>query len=141
LLALVSMIVVVKLGDTGAYTVGRLIGRHKMAPTLSPGKTWEGTCGGLLCAWVGAWLMLEIVPPAIGWHDGSNALRGIPNFIAYGLIVGIAGIVGDLAESLLKRDAGVKDSSTWMPGMGGVLDVLDSMLAAAPVAYLFWVAS
>jgi phosphatidate cytidylyltransferase len=85
--------------------------------------------------------MLEIVPPAIGWHDGSNALRGIPNFIAYGLIVGIAGIVGDLAESLLKRDAGVKDSSTWMPGMGGVLDVLDSMLAAAPVAYLFWVAS
>lgn len=133
--ALVATIVVVKLGDTGAYTVGRLVGRHRMAPHLSPGKTIEGGAGHLAFACLGAWLALEYVPnrlldappllPAWGW-------------LAFGLVVGLAGLVGDLAESLLKRDMGRKDSSTWLPGFGGVLDIIDSILFAAPVAYFCW---
>jgi phosphatidate cytidylyltransferase len=134
--ALASLVIVVKMGDTGAYTVGRLIGRNKMAPVLSPGKTIEGAIGGLMFACLGSWIAVErltplmrpalpVAPPAWGW-------------LAYGLIVGIAGLLGDLAESLIKRDLGRKDSSDWMPGFGGVLDVLDSILFAAPVAYLCW---
>jgi phosphatidate cytidylyltransferase len=138
LLALVSLIAVVKMCDTGAYTVGRLIGRHKMTPRLSPGKTWEGAIGGLLFAVVGSWAVFELLAPHLNGRtpDSLEPWR----WIAYGLIVGGAGIFGDLAESLLKRDTGHKDSSPWMPGFGGVLDVLDSILFAAPVAYLCWAA-
>lgn len=139
MLALLSMIVVVKLTDIGAYTAGRLFGRHKMAPTLSPGKTWEGVVGGLLLAIGGAWFALG---PLAEWLEAESTREGAGKFavaIAYGLLVGGAGIVGDLAESLLKRDAGVKDSSDWLPGFGGVLDLLDSLLVASPVAYFCWV--
>lgn len=129
--AMAAWIVVVKMGDTGAYTVGRLIGRHKMAPLISPGKTLEGAVGALAFSCLGSWVMVQWLFPATmpgptwGW-------------IAFGLLVGAAGMIGDLAESLLKRDAGVKDSSTWMPGFGGVLDILDSLLLSAPVAYFCW---
>jgi phosphatidate cytidylyltransferase len=135
--ALVSMITVVKMGDTGAYTVGRLWGRHKMAPVLSPGKTWEGFAGHIAGACLGAWVGLAIFRP---WITGSDDwfVPG-PGWIIYGVLVGVAGLLGDLAESLLKRDVGAKDSSAWMPGFGGVLDVLDSILFAAPVAYLCWI--
>lgn len=139
MLALLSMIVVVKLTDIGAYTAGRLLGRHKMAPTLSPGKTWEGVVGGLLLAVGGAWIALG---PLAEWLGAESTHEGVGKFavaIVYGLLVGGAGIVGDLAESLLKRDAGVKDSSDWLPGFGGVLDLLDSLLVASPVAYFCWV--
>ncbi|HEY2146763.1 MAG TPA: CDP-archaeol synthase [Pirellulales bacterium] len=133
--ALVSLIAVVKMGDSGAYTIGRLFGRHKMAPTLSPGKTWEGAIGAVMGAVLGAWLAFRLMP--------SDASAAAPAFrwgwIVYGVIVGVAGMLGDLAESLIKRDAGVKDSSPWMPGFGGVLDVLDSILFAAPIAWLMWV--
>ena len=138
MVALVSLIAVVKIGDIGAFTVGRLFGRHKMTPVISPGKTWEGLVGGLVFACLGSYLVLGVLATALGL-EASEQTRPWIGWIAYGLVVGIAGVLGDLAESLLKRDAGRKDSSDWLPGFGGVLDILDSILAAAPVAYLFWV--
>jgi phosphatidate cytidylyltransferase len=142
---LVSLIAVVKMGDTGAYTVGRLIGQHKMTPQLSPGKTWEGAFGALLFSAFTGWLIFWLLatrgtPTAL--HE--TARMAAPWFrwqwIVYGAVVGMVGLVGDLAESLLKRDAGRKDSSPWMPGFGGLLDVLDSILFAAPVAWVWWTA-
>jgi phosphatidate cytidylyltransferase len=142
MMALASLIAVVKMGDSGAYTVGRLIGRHKMAPVLSPGKTWEGFGGAIVFAIIGSWIVLNVAAPAIS-HNGASAHWPETHLIrvaTYGLIIGIAGLLGDLAESLIKRDMGRKDSSPWMPGFGGVLDLLDSVLFAAPVAYLCWAA-
>lgn len=139
LLAMLSMIVVVKSTDIGAYTAGRLWGRHKMAPNLSPGKTWEGVAGGIVFAVLCSLLSFSTLATQLGVESQRGWLLWLVGAIAYGLIVSIAGIVGDLAESLLKRDAGVKDSSTWLPGFGGVLDLLDSLLLAAPVAYFCWV--
>ncbi len=137
LVGLVALIVVVKLGDTGAYTVGRLFGRHKMAPRISPGKTLEGAVGALGFACLGAWFSFTYPPLWMGF-----TLQQRPgSWLVFGLIVGLAGLLGDLAESLLKRDLGCKDSSTWLPGFGGVLDLLDSILFAAPVAYLSWLLS
>ena len=129
--ALASLIAVVKMGDIGAYTVGRLIGRHKMAPILSPGKTIEGACGAIAFAVLGSWLVAGLLFPY--WLD-----MRVTGWIPYGILVGLAGLFGDLSESLLKRDVGTKDSSEWLPGFGGVLDILDSILFAAPVAYACW---
>lgn len=137
MLALVSLIAVVKTSDIGQYTVGRLFGRHKLAPTVSPGKTWEGVLGGALFAFVAALLVVTYAVPAM--LGGKRMPEGSVAWLAvYSTALAATGVVGDLAESLLKRDAGVKDSSSWMPGFGGVLDLLDSLLGAAPVAYLFW---
>ncbi|MEX2308117.1 MAG: CDP-archaeol synthase [Pirellulales bacterium] len=137
MLALVSLIATVKMSDIGQYTVGRLFGKHKLAPLISPGKTWEGAAGGVLFAVATAWIV---------FHWGATALLGsdavVSNQVAvvlFGVLVAIAGMIGDLAESMIKRDAEVKDSSNWLPGFGGVLDMLDSLLGAAPVAYVFWV--
>jgi phosphatidate cytidylyltransferase len=134
LLPLLSLIATVKLSDTMQYTFGRIFGKHKVAPTLSPGKTWEGTIGGIgsatLISSVGIAYIIQ------GTAGMQPALLAKP--AAFALAVTIVGIIGDLAESMLKRDAGVKDSSDWLPGFGGVLDILDSLLLAAPVAYLFW---
>jgi phosphatidate cytidylyltransferase len=137
MLALVSMIAIVKSSDIGQYTAGRLFGKHKLAPMVSPGKTWEGVFGGVLFALVAAWLMMAYAAPAMLW-DGWFLDVWIGRLALYAVALVAAGLVGDLAESLLKRDAGVKDSSAWMPGFGGVLDLLDSLLGAAPVAYFFW---
>jgi phosphatidate cytidylyltransferase len=131
--ALVSLIAVVKMGDSGAYTVGRMIGRHKMAPLLSPGKTWEGVTGAIGFAMLGAWIVFRL------WPGARSDPRFRWQWLVYGAVVGIAGLVGDLTESLIKRDAGRKDSSAWMPGFGGILDVLDSVLLAAPIAWILWV--
>jgi phosphatidate cytidylyltransferase len=125
---LVCLLVVVKMGDIGAYTVGRLIGRHKMAPRISPGKTLEGAAGALLFAAVGSWASFTLL----------SVQGGIKCWLPFGLLIGVAGIFGDLAESLLKRDAGVKDSSRWLPGFGGVLDIIDSVLLASPLAWFCW---
>lgn len=133
--ALLTLVIVVKMCDTGAYTVGRLIGRHKMTPRLSGGKTWEGLLGGLAFACLGSWCAFYWLLPALA--DSVPAPVHYAWWV-YGLVVGLTGVVGDLAESLLKRDLKCKDSSTWMPGFGGVLDVLDSLLFSAPVAYLLW---
>ncbi|MCS7207859.1 MAG: phosphatidate cytidylyltransferase [Dehalococcoidia bacterium] len=111
--------------DTAAYGVGTLLGRHRLAPAISPGKTWEGAMGGL-AGGVGATLLLD-------------AFLGLPLSwglaIACGLAVGILAQVGDLAQSLLKRSAGVKDSGHILPGHGGVLDRLDSVVFVLPVVY------
>jgi phosphatidate cytidylyltransferase len=136
---LASLLLVVKFSDTGAYTVGRLFGRHKMTPTLSPGKTWEGAIGGLAAGCLGAWISQYVLLPQSVDLSSMSPAAPAWGWLAYGLMVGVAGMLGDLAESLLKRDMGRKDSSTWMPGFGGVLDILDSALFAAPVAYLCWI--
>jgi phosphatidate cytidylyltransferase len=134
--SLALLIVVVKMGDTGAYFTGRLLGRHKMTPVLSPGKTVEGAIGAIFFACLSAWLCGYLIFPLL---DADCFAKPGWIWIIYGLFIGIAGMLGDLAESLIKRDAGRKDSSTWMPGFGGVLDVLDSLLFAAPVGWLFWI--
>ncbi len=133
--ALVSMIIVAKLCDVGAYTVGRLIGRHKMAPSLSPGKTIEGAVGGIAFAILGAWLSVAVLFPLATGSPSQTTWVGV---VIYGLAVGLAGMLGDLAESLIKRDVMRKDSGTNVPGFGGFLDVYDSLLLAAPVAFGLW---
>jgi phosphatidate cytidylyltransferase len=130
--AMAAWIIVVKMGDTGAYAVGRLIGRHKMAPLLSPGKTIEGAAGALVFSCLSSWGLFRLMAPNPNWESPWWG------WLVFGLLVGTAGIVGDLAESLLKRDVGVKDSSTWLPGFGGVLDIIDSLLLSAPVAWYCW---
>ena len=117
--------------DTGAYAFGRMFGRRKLIPSVSPAKTIEGALGGVLIAIVGAWLyVMFLLKP---FAQLSVLPSGI---IIFGLAVGVVGQIGDLAESLLKRDSGVKDSSKLLPGHGGILDRFDSLLFVLPVAYL-----
>ena len=128
---LLSLVAVVKAGDVAAYVVGSLIGRRRMAPVLSPGKTWEGAAASVAGSLAAAWFVLER-----GGLDAASRPWG--GWIAYGLAVGLAGMLGDLAESLLKRESGSKDSGSSLGGLGGVLDLVDSLLFAAPVAWLLW---
>jgi phosphatidate cytidylyltransferase len=136
LFPLLAVIATVKLSDTGQYFVGSNFGRRKLAPRISPKKTWEGAVGGGIAASVLAALIIVMLQRRIVGLDPPHPLWTL----CFTLSVSVGGVFGDLAESLLKRDAGVKDSSNWMPGLGGVLDLLDSLLFAAPVAYL-WFAS
>lgn len=126
---LILFLVAVKFTDIGAYFTGSAIGRHKMIPWLSPGKSWEGLAGGLIAAAgvsaAAAGLMGEIGLD-VGLSVGAAA--------AFGAVVGVAGQFGDLCESLLKRSADSKDSGALVPQFGGVLDIIDSPLLAAPVA-------
>ncbi|TCV91878.1 phosphatidate cytidylyltransferase [Luteibacter rhizovicinus] len=118
-------LVIVWAADTGAYFSGRFFGRRKLAPRISPGKTWAGVYGALVAgaftAWLGGWLL--------GVPDTDHML----GLIGLGLLTVAASVVGDLFESLLKRHADVKDSGTLFPGHGGLLDRLDSVFAALPV--------
>jgi phosphatidate cytidylyltransferase len=134
--ALFSMLLIVKMADTGAFAFGKSFGRHKMTPILSPGKTWEGAIGGVATACVTSWLFFCFAAPSI---VGETYVP--PSTLAaltYGAALALAGMVGDLAESLLKRDMERKDSSTWLRGLGGVLDIIDAPLVAGPVAWMFW---
>ena len=131
LVPLVSLIAVVKAGDIAAYAIGSLIGRTRMAPVLSPGKTWEGAAASIAASIAMAWLVIEQV-------GGSLPARPLGGWLVYGAVVGMAGMVGDLAESLVKRDLGAKDSGSVLGGMGGFLDLIDSLLLAGPVAWLLW---
>jgi phosphatidate cytidylyltransferase len=117
--------------DTGAYAVGRTMGRHKLIPSISPGKTVEGAVGGVLITVLACWLYVRfaLAPYA------QLALRP-RDIVLFGIAVSIAAQVGDLAESLIKREAGVKDSSRLIPGHGGILDRFDSLLFVLPVAWL-----
>jgi phosphatidate cytidylyltransferase len=135
-LALGSLLVAVKMGDTGAYTLGRLFGKRKMVPLLSPGKTWMGGLGALLFGGLGAWAWLHFATPLFNpeWNPPEAHWA-----ILYGVVLSIVGLVGDLAESLMKRDVGRKDASALLPGIGGLLDLLDSVLYAGPVALTLWI--
>lgn len=133
---LAAWILAVKMCDTGAYAAGWTLGRHKMAPLLSPGKTMEGAIGGLAAACLGSWIAFRWLVPLCS--PTGQAIGPWWGWIVFGLLVGAAGMFGDLAESLLKRDVGRKESSDWLPGFGGVLDIFDSLLLSAPVAWFCW---
>jgi phosphatidate cytidylyltransferase len=131
LIPMASMLAVVKVGDIAAYLVGSRIGRHRMAPLLSPGKTWEGAAASLVGSMGAAWLCLAVL------NAGSAGPRG--GWPLYGLVVGIAGMLGDLSESLVKRELQAKDSGASLGALGGFLDLADATLLAAPVAWALWV--
>jgi phosphatidate cytidylyltransferase len=127
LLALVGLVVV---ADSGAYFTGRRFGRHKLAPGISPGKTWEGVAGAALGVALYVLALLALWPEALAVPPYLVVLAGL------GLLA--LSIVGDLLESWIKRLAGVKDSGSLLPGHGGVLDRIDSLTAALPAAALFY---
>ena len=134
-LILGSLIIATKGGDVGAYFIGRMLGHKKLIPHLSPAKTWWGARGALLMSAFFSVLWLRYMPPLFetGWPACPLSWS-----ILYGIIIGIVGIIGDLCESLIKRDVGKKDAAALMPGFGGLLDILDSILYAGPVAFLLW---
>jgi phosphatidate cytidylyltransferase len=123
-------ILVTKFSDTGAYIVGSLIGRHKMIPRISPAKTWEGFGGAILVSTAASVAFAKLA----GAHlPGMTVIHAV----ALGVLLSSAAVVGDLIESLFKREAGVKDSGKFFPGIGGLLDLLDSLLFNAPLMYLY----
>jgi len=130
-----SVIICVKSGDTCAYTFGRLWGKRKMAPKLSPGKTWIGLVGAIFGSTVGGWLSLTYAGAMFAAKPTAAAVWIV---LAYSATVGLMGLVGDLCESLIKRDVQKKDSAALMPGFGGLLDLLDSPLFAGPFALTWW---
>jgi phosphatidate cytidylyltransferase len=130
------LLCVVWAGDSTALYVGRALGKHKMAPGISPGKTWEGAIGSVFGSLIAAGILLEL---AAQLQARDLAFLVYPDELWYWLVlaivVNIAAQVGDLAESALKRSAGVKDSGSLLPGHGGVLDRIDAVLLAAPVLW------
>ncbi len=155
LLWILLTLAAVWLGDTGAYVVGKAIGKHKLHPRVSPGKTWEGAIAGLLtsiAAGIAAWAIFgwlaKLPPPRTdwvwagdagwsGWWRWKGDFLPLGHAIAAAAVVGLLGQVGDLAESLLKRAANVKDSGTMFPGHGGMLDRIDALLFALPGVYFY----
>jgi phosphatidate cytidylyltransferase len=129
--AVVMILLVVKFTDIGAYFGGRALGKRKLIPWLSPGKTWEGLACGLATA-----ALIGLICALI-WHQSLSTLNWY-KALFFGVVIGGVGQLGDLLESLFKRDAQVKDSGNVIPGFGGLLDILDSPLLAAPAAYLLF---
>ncbi len=127
------VVVVAKCSDMGGWLVGRPFGRHKMAPSVSPGKSWEGTAGGVAMSVAAALFLPGVLGLELegGW--------GVPGRIGFGVLLAVASIVAGLTQSGFKRRTGAKDSSTLIPEMGGVLDMIDSLLFAGPAAYLWYV--
>jgi phosphatidate cytidylyltransferase len=127
---LLYFILITKFSDTGAYAVGSLIGTHKMIPRISPGKTWEGFGGAIVVSTLASLAFTHFLG-----HNlvGMNWIHAI----ALGVILSVSAVVGDLIESIFKREAGVKDSGKLFPGIGGILDLLDSLLFNAPIMYLY----
>lgn len=136
-----SVFIFLWVNDTGAYCVGSLLGRHKLFPRISPGKSWEGSIGGAL--------FVLAVAYGIGWLDNMEiadanhtssifaGMLSIPEWLGLGLVVVIFGTWGDLVESLFKRTLGIKDSGSILPGHGGMLDRFDSSLLAIPAAVVY----
>ncbi len=120
------LLLVTKGGDIGAYVVGSIMGRHTLIRRVSPSKTWEGTMGGLFFSMAAALALRPV-------------FSGVPiqHLLILGLLLGVVGQLGDLSESLIKRDCQVKDSGALLPGMGGILDVLDSLLFTSPICYFY----
>jgi phosphatidate cytidylyltransferase len=127
---LLYFVLVTKFSDCGAYAVGSLIGKHKMIPRISPGKTWEGFAGAVVVSTAASVVFARLA----GAH-----LKGMTpgHAVILGVILSIGAVVGDLIESLFKREAGLKDSGRLFPGIGGILDLLDSLLFNAPLMYLY----
>jgi phosphatidate cytidylyltransferase len=125
---IVYLLAVTKFSDVGAYVVGSLIGRHKMIPKVSPGKTWEGFAGAILTSLV--------ISVAMAHWMGGHALT-LTSAVVLGLLLPLVSVLGDLAESVVKRDASIKDSGRSIPGIGGALDLIDSILFTAPVLYFY----
>jgi phosphatidate cytidylyltransferase len=125
--ALLMFISVIKSADIGAYAFGSFFGRHKFSPRVSPGKTWEGMAGAVAAA-----VIVAIV------FASSSAIMGWWSGVVFGICLAFIGQLGDLAESMMKRDAEEKDSGKSVPGFGGVLDVVDSPLVGSAFAYLFF---
>ncbi len=125
---------IVWIADTAAYFAGRAFGRRKLAPQVSPGKTWEGVYGGLAAVAIYA---LALVPLAAdGGYAGAVTPVAVIVWVGCAVALAALSVVGDLCESLLKRQAGVKDSGRLLPGHGGILDRVDALLAAMPAAAL-----
>lgn len=123
-------ILVTKFSDVGGYCAGSLFGRHKACPNISPGKTWEGFTGAVV---------ISMAASVVFVHFLKHKMHGmeIVHAVVLGAILGLAAIVGDLIESVFKRGSGVKDSGSYFPGIGGILDLLDSLLFNAPLMYLY----
>lgn len=136
------LILSTKLGDVGGYAFGKLTarrpgGNHKMIPRISPGKSWEGFAGTLLFCVGGACLMVALFGPRFAFPGGQSL--GYGKAILVGVILGALGLLGDLSESLIKRASGIKDSGSILPGLGGMLDALDSLILVAPLFYFFFI--
>jgi len=127
---LLYFILVTKFSDMGAYSVGSLIGRHKMIPRISPGKTWEGFAGAIAVSSAASLVFVHFFGAKMA---GMNFLHAA----ILGILLSVTAVIGDLIESLFKREAGVKDSGGLFPGIGGILDLLDSLLFNAPIMYLY----
>jgi phosphatidate cytidylyltransferase len=127
---LIYLLAVTKFSDVGAYVVGSLIGKHKMIPRISPGKTWEGFVGAILTSLVISIVLAQLM------GERLQALSFMDSIIL-GLLLPLISVVGDLAESVVKRDASIKDSGHTIPGIGGALDLIDSILFTAPVLYFY----
>jgi len=126
-----GIIAIIKMCDTGAYFVGSTLGRHKLIPWISPGKTWEGLFGGLLTAGITAVLLAAASDK---WLPLEQQIS-MQTAFGIGILFGFLGQAGDLVMSVFKRDSGLKDTSSVLPGLGGVLDVFDSLLLVGPAAY------
>jgi phosphatidate cytidylyltransferase len=124
------LLVVTKFSDMGAYLTGSVIGKHPLVPHISPKKTWEGFFGALAFSTGGACGLLALMPGKLSYLKQSDA-------IILGLGLGFAAVIGDLAESIVKRSADVKDSGSLLPGIGGALDLIDSILFTAPLLYFY----
>jgi phosphatidate cytidylyltransferase len=127
---LLYFILITKFSDMGAYAVGSLIGKHKMIPRISPGKTWEGFFGAILVS-TGASVAF------VHFFGAKMVGMNLSHAIILGVLLSVTAVIGDLIESLFKREAGVKDSGKLFPGIGGILDLLDSLLFNAPLMYLY----
>jgi len=126
---LLYLFCIVWMADIAAYFFGRWFGHHKLAPKLSPGKTWQGAIGGFI--------MVAILALIVSWAAGLSLFHQL-GVLTISLIVSVFSIFGDLLESMFKRERGVKDSSNLLPGHGGILDRIDSLTAAAPIFAIFW---
>lgn len=127
---LVFLLVATKFSDMGAYVFGSLFGRHPFAPHISPKKTWEGFLGALVTALLGSVWIYALMPGRL------SALR-FGDVVVLGVLLGATAVVGDLAESIIKRSTQTKDSSRALPGIGGALDLIDSLLFTAPLMYFY----
>jgi len=123
-------ILVTKFSDSGAYIIGSLIGKHKMIPRISPGKTWEGFGGAIVVSTGASLLFARLAGEKLRGMTGVHA-------VILGVVLSASAVIGDLIESIFKREAGVKDSGGFFPGIGGILDLLDSLLFNAPLMYLY----